>query len=48
MPTIGKLVDDAMDHIMAANPTLKATLPRIYNRDNVDQRRLGELLDLFN
>ncbi|HWJ18057.1 MAG TPA: SAM-dependent methyltransferase, partial [Geobacterales bacterium] len=25
-----------------------ATLPRIYNRDNVDQRRLGELLDLFN
>ena len=46
--TIGKLVDDAMDHIMAANPTLKATLPRIYNRDNVDQRRLGELLDLFN
>jgi type I restriction enzyme M protein len=46
--TIGKLVDDAMDHIMAANRTLKATLPRIYNRDNVDQRRLGELLDLFN
>ena len=34
--------------IMAANPTLTATLPRIYNRDNVDQRRLGELLDLFN
>jgi type I restriction enzyme M protein len=46
--TIGKLIDDAMDHIMAANPTLKATLPKIYNRDNVDQRRLGELLDLFN
>ena len=46
--TIGQLIDDAMDHIMAANPSLKATLPRIYNRDNVDQRRLGELLDLFN
>ena len=46
--TIGQLIDDAMDHIMAANPTLKATLPRIYNRPNVDQRRLGELLDLFN
>lgn len=46
--TIGELIDDAMDHIMAANPTLRATLPRIYNRDNVDQRRQGELLDLFN
>lgn len=46
--TIGQLIDDAMDHIMATNPSLRATLPRIYNRDNVDQRRLGELLDLFN
>ncbi|BAS18313.1 putative type I restriction enzyme MjaXP M protein (plasmid) [Arthrobacter sp. Hiyo8] len=33
---------------MADNKSLAATLPRIYNRDNVDQRRLGELLDLFN
>jgi type I restriction enzyme M protein len=46
--TIGELIDDAMDYLMGANPTLAATLPRIYNRDNVDQRRLGELLDLFN
>ncbi len=46
--TIGGLIDDAMDEIMASNPSLKATLPRIYNRDNIDQRRLGELLDLFN
>ena len=45
---IGELVDDAMDLIMGANPSLAGTLPRIYNRDNVDQRRLGELLDLFN
>ena len=45
---IGQLIDDAMDPIMAANPSLAATLPRIYNRDNVDQRRLGELFDLFN
>ncbi|RXR26360.1 SAM-dependent DNA methyltransferase [Oerskovia turbata] len=45
---IGQLIDDAMDHIMGSNPSLKATLPRIFNRDNVDQRRLGELLDLFN
>ncbi len=46
--TIGGLIDDAMDHIVVCNPSLKATLPRIYNRDNIDQRRLGELLDLFN
>lgn len=45
---IGQLIDEAMDLIMADNKSLAATLPRIYNRDNVDQRRLGELLDLFN
>ena len=46
--TIGQLVDDAMDLVMGANPSLVGTLPRIFNRDNVDQRRLGELIDLFN
>ncbi|MDQ0540923.1 type I restriction enzyme M protein [Curtobacterium flaccumfaciens] len=45
---VGALVDDAMDAVMQANPQLSGTLPRIFNRDNVDQRRLGELLDLFN
>ena len=45
---IGQLVDEAMDLVMGANPPLAGTLPRIFNRDNVDQRRLGELLDLFN
>jgi type I restriction enzyme M protein len=46
--SIGELIDEAMDYVMGANPSLAATLPRIYNRDGVDQRRLGELLDLFN
>jgi len=46
--TIGHLVDEAMDALMGSNPSLAGTLPRMYNRDNVDQRRLGELLDLFN
>lgn len=46
--TIGSLIDSAMDSIMNANPTLRGTLPRLYNRDNIDQRRLGELIDLFN
>lgn len=46
--TIGALIDAAMDAVMQANPALLGTLPRIYNRDNIDQRRLGELVDLFN
>lgn len=46
--TVGSLVDDAMDAIMNANESLRGTLPRLYNRDNIDQRRLGELIDLFN
>ena len=46
--SVGALIDDAMDAVMFANPTLAGTLPRIFNRDNVDQKRLGELIDLFN
>ncbi len=46
--TIGSLIDDAMSEIMEANESLRGTLPRLYNRDNIDQRRLGELIDLFN
>lgn len=46
--TVGELIDDAMRLLSAHNPTLKGTLPTIYGRDNVDQRRLGELLDLLN
>ncbi|MCS3876599.1 type I restriction enzyme M protein [Gordonia amarae] len=45
---IGELIDEAMDAVMAVNKSLQGTLPRIYNRDNIDQRRLGELIDLFN
>jgi type I restriction enzyme M protein len=46
--TIGELIVAAMDAIMVANESLRGTLPRIYNGDNIDQRRLGELIDLFN
>ncbi|WP_342802102.1 class I SAM-dependent DNA methyltransferase [Nocardia sp. No.11] len=46
--SIGLLIDEAMDAVMGANESLLGTLPRIYNRDNIDQRRLGELVDLFN
>jgi type I restriction enzyme M protein len=46
--TIGLLIDEAMDAVMQSNTQLTGTLPRIFNRDNVDQRRLGELIDLLN
>lgn len=45
---IGQLIDEAMMAVMNENPTLNGTLPRLYNADNIDQRRLGELIDLFN
>ncbi|WP_211177075.1 type I restriction-modification system subunit M [Pseudonocardia acidicola] len=46
--SIGQLIDHAMQAIMDENPSLKATLPKIFNQESVDQRRLGELLDLLN
>lgn len=30
---IGQLIDEAMDAVMKANPTLGGTLPRLYNKD---------------
>uniref|UniRef100_UPI00037650AD class I SAM-dependent DNA methyltransferase n=1 Tax=Salinispora vitiensis TaxID=999544 RepID=UPI00037650AD len=44
---VGALLDDAMDVIMRENPALTGVLPKIFNRDNVDQKRLKELLDLI-
>ncbi|MGW0882086.1 class I SAM-dependent DNA methyltransferase [Streptomyces sp. NPDC002671] len=44
---IGLLLDDAMDEVMRANKALTGVLPKIFNRDNVDQHRLKELVDLI-
>ena len=46
--TIGQLVDEAIDALVRENESLKGTLVVRYNRDAIDQRRLGELIDLFN
>ncbi|MCI1748854.1 MAG: type I restriction-modification system subunit M [Acidipropionibacterium sp.] len=46
--TIGQRINEAMDLLMRDNPALSGTLPRLFNRENVDQRRLAELLDLLN
>ncbi|MDK8791065.1 class I SAM-dependent DNA methyltransferase [Corynebacterium sp. MSK039] len=45
--SIGKLIDEAAEALMTDNLSLEGTLPRNYNSDSVDQRRLGELVDLF-
>ncbi|WSZ92698.1 type I restriction-modification system subunit M [Micromonospora sp. NBC_00858] len=44
---VGALLDDAMDAIMRENRALTGVLPKIFNRDNVDQKRLKELVDLI-
>ena len=46
-PSIGKLVDDAMLAIEAANPSLKGVLPKDYNRPALDKIMVGELIDLI-
>ncbi|MEJ8277447.1 type I restriction-modification system subunit M [Pseudonocardia spirodelae] len=46
--SIGYLVDAAMDALMEVNESLRSALPGGYQRAAVDQRRLGELIDLFN
>jgi type I restriction enzyme M protein len=46
-PTIGKLVDDAMDAIERDNKSLKGVLPKDYARPALDKTRLGELIDLI-
>jgi type I restriction enzyme M protein len=46
LPTVGKLIDDAMAEIEKANPGLKGVLPKDYNRPALDKVMLGELIDL--
>ncbi|NVI86461.1 class I SAM-dependent DNA methyltransferase [Actinomadura sp. BRA 177] len=42
---LGARIDAAMDAVMRANPSLGGALPKIFT--GVDQRRLGELVDLL-
>ncbi|GAB4272825.1 MAG: class I SAM-dependent DNA methyltransferase [Candidatus Promineifilaceae bacterium] len=46
-PTIGQLIDDAMDAIERENPRLKGVLPKNYGRPALDKRRLGGLIDII-
>ncbi len=46
-PTIGELLDQAMIDIEAENPSLKGVLTKNYARPELDQTRLGEVINLF-
>lgn len=46
-PKIGKMLDGAMDEIEKHNDTLKGVLPKVYAKDNLDSKCLGELIDLI-
>ena len=46
-PTMGQLVDDAMEGIERDNPALKGVLPRDYAPPALDKTRLGELIDMI-
>ncbi len=46
-PTIGQLIDDAMDGIERDNPALKDVLPKNYARPALDKQRLGQLIDMI-
>ncbi len=46
-PTIGRLVDDAMEAIERDNPSLKGVLPKDYARPGLDKSRIGQLIDLI-
>jgi len=45
-PTIGKLLDEAMDAIERENQVLKGVLPKIYAMPNLNKESLGKLIDL--
>ncbi|WP_246045554.1 type I restriction-modification system subunit M [Rubellimicrobium roseum] len=46
-PTIGALIDMAMLHLEIENPSLKGVLTKNYARPELDQSKLGEVVNLF-
>lgn len=46
-PTVGVLIDKAIEAIEKENPSLKGVLPKEYARPALDKHRLGELIDLI-
>lgn len=46
-PEVGKVIDNAMRLIETENDRLKGILPKNFARQELDKRRLGEVVDLF-
>lgn len=46
-PEIGKVIDNAMRMIESENDSLKGVLPKNFARQELDKRRLGDVVDLF-
>lgn len=46
-PTIGALIDDAMNKLEKENASLRGVLTKNYARPELDQTRLGEVVKLF-
>lgn len=46
-PSIGGVIDSAMEAIEGYNPSLKKTLPKIYDSGRVDAQRLADLVKLL-
>jgi type I restriction enzyme M protein len=44
--SVGHLIDNALEQIEADNPKLKGVLNKLYTRLQIDQAKLGELIDL--
>lgn len=46
-PEIGKVIDNAMRMIESENDSSKGVLPKNFARQELDKRRLGDVVDLF-
>ena len=47
LPSIGEIIDEAMEEIEKENKELKNVLPKVYGKANLDKASLGQLVDLI-
>ena len=47
LPSIGEIIDEAMESIEKENKELKNVLPKVYGKANLDKASLGQLIDLI-
>lgn len=47
LPSIGEIIDQAMEAVEKENKELKNVLPKVYGKENLDKASLGQLIDLI-